>query len=85
MIRPDTADFIRRVVDPELHRLRETRDALVRQLALRQAFAVRREVAAHEGFLILSDLARTALREEGKARIYGAAAAYQLLHANGRE
>jgi hypothetical protein len=82
-IRPDTLDFIRRVVDPELHRLRETRDALARQLGMRQAFAVKRERAEHEGFLVLSDLARTALRETEKARLYGCAAAYQLLHANG--
>ncbi|HSE47374.1 MAG TPA: hypothetical protein VLA89_18800 [Gemmatimonadales bacterium] len=34
MIRPDTRDYIARVVDPELQALRETRDALAKRLAM---------------------------------------------------
>lgn len=34
VIRPDTRDYIARVVDPELQALRETRDALAKRVAM---------------------------------------------------
>lgn len=81
MINPDTLDYVRRVIDPELKRLRAERDYLCRQLGQRRAEQAKRQQHEHEGFLILSRMAVVALEEEQKASRFGAAAAYRLLHA----
>lgn len=85
MIRPDTARYIERVVDPELKRLRATRDELARCLAIKTAFQVRRERLTHEGFVVLSNYAKWALEAEVTGRTVGLLAAAAYTRTNGAQ